>query len=110
MVTSEAGSERTTSSGQAGGQDGRALTLDLRLERDAEADLHVGGTQFDLTALGDDLHTGERLDRRAGRGDARDGLQLGEQLLRRSLQLHDEPLLNNEIGKKSSGVLMCAAA
>ena len=47
--------------------------------------------------LGDDLDTGEGLDGRAGGCDARDGLQLREQLVRRSLELHDEYLSEEEV-------------
>ena len=80
IETSEAGSARTTSSVRRAGTTHGALALDLRLERDAQADLHVGGAQLDAAALRDDLHAAQRLDGRARGGDTGDGLQLREQL------------------------------
>ena len=74
-------------------QDDGALALDLRRERDAQADLHVGCAQLDAGAAGEDLDAGQRLDRAACGGDAADGLELGEQLVARGGQLHDENLI-----------------
>ena len=65
-------------------------------ERDAQADLHVGGAQLDAAGAGEDLDAGQRLDRAARRGDAADGLELGEQLVARGGQLHDENLVLRE--------------
>ena len=73
-------------------QHDRPGALDLAVQRDAQADLHVGGAEFDAAvavAAGRDLHAGQRLHRAARGGHARDGLQLGEQLARRRRQLHD---------------------
>ena len=39
-----------------------ALADDLALERDAQADLHVGRAQLDAGVAGEDLDAGERLD------------------------------------------------
>ncbi len=94
--------------GQAGGEDGGAGALDLGLEGNAEPDLHVGRAQLDLAVLGHDLDAGERLDGAAGGGDARDGLQLSEQLVCRSLQLHDGYL--REMEGVIGAVDVCTAA
>ena len=59
---------------QTGREHDRALALDLGLERDAQADLHVGGTQLDAAPVGGELDAGEGLDGTAGGGDAGDGL------------------------------------
>ena len=67
---------------QAGGKDDRARCARPRVERDAEGDLHVGGAQLDVPSSARDLDAGERLDGTAGRRDARDDLQLVQQLLR----------------------------
>ena len=64
---------------QPGREDDGALAGDLGLERNAEADVHVGGTQLASVLLGGELDAGQRLDRAAGRGDSADGLQLCEQ-------------------------------
>ena len=56
-----------------------ALADDLAVERDAQADLHVGRAELDAVGGREDLHAGERLDGAAGRGGAGDGLQLREQ-------------------------------
>ena len=53
------------------GRTTRALALDLRLERDAQADLHVRGAQLDGAVLGGQLDAGERLDGRAWKRRAR---------------------------------------
>ena len=76
---------------QARGEDDGARALDGGLERDAQADLHVGGAQLH-GVVGGDLHAGERLHGAARRRHARDDLELGEQLLRRRRQLHDDHL------------------
>ena len=83
--------------GQSRGDHGGAGALDLRLERDAQTDLHVRGAQLDATVLGDQLHTREGLDGRAGGSDTRDGLELREQLGRGSLELHDGHLSEEEV-------------
>ena len=77
---------------QAGGKDDGAGRGDLGGQRDAQADLHVGGPQLDAAVGGDDLHPGEGLDRATRRGDPRNRLQLGKQFGGRGGQLHDEYL------------------
>ena len=51
------------------------------VERHAQAHLHVRGAELDLAVGDDDLDAGQGLDRAAGRCDARDGLQLVEQVV-----------------------------
>ena len=75
---------------QASRQDDRAFAGDLGLERDAEADVGVGGAELADGAGGGQLHPGKRLDRGAGRGDTSDGLQLREKRIAVERDLHDE--------------------
>ena len=80
-VSCSAGSERATSSSSRAGSTAAPGRVDLGLERDAQADLHVGGAQLGRgVAVGGDHHAGERLHGAARRGHARDGLQLRQQL------------------------------
>ena len=72
-----------------------AVADDLALERDAEADLHVGGAQLDGAALGGQLDAGERLDGAAGGGRAGHGLQLREQVGAGSRDLHVEVMIKS---------------
>ena len=74
------GSERDDVEQQARREHDRALARDVGLERDAQADLHVGGAQLDAGRRGGELDAGQGLDGAARRGDAGGGLQLGEQL------------------------------
>jgi hypothetical protein len=60
----------------------------LAVERDAQPDLHVGCPQLDGGAGGEQLDAGERLDGATGRGGPRHGLELGEQRLALSRNLH----------------------
>ena len=62
-----------------GRQDGHAVGLHGRLERDAEADLEIGGAELDGAVGRVDLGSGEGLDRRVGRGDAGHGLKLRQE-------------------------------
>ena len=80
---------------QTGRQHRHALALDLGVERDAEADLHVGGTELGATVLRQELDTRERLHRTAGGGDAGDRAELREQgcARRRQLQLVTSDLI-----------------
>ena len=73
---------------QARRQDDGALADDLALERDAQADLHVGGAQLDAAARRLELHAGQRLHGAAGGGRAGDGLQLGEERVAPGGELH----------------------
>ena len=51
---------------QAGRQDDGAVPTDLRgRDRDAQADLHVGGTQLGAALRGLQLNAGQRLDGRS---------------------------------------------
>ena len=65
-----------------------ALAHDLAGERDAQADLHVGGPQLDAVRAGDDLDAGEGLHGAPRRRGAGHGLELGEQRLALSGNLH----------------------
>ena len=92
-------------------QDDGALADDLALERDAQADLHVGGAQLDRAALGEELDAGERLDGAAGGGGAGDGLQLGEERVAPGRELHAAACLSTSRSmmkeiQSSSGLLM----
>ena len=89
-VAAPLGSARATSSSRRAGRTADALALDLGLERDAEADLHVGGTQLGATVLRQELDTRERLHRTAGGGDAGDRAELREQVCARRRQLHGD--------------------
>ena len=79
-VASLPGSERATSSMQAGRQHDGALALDLGLQRDAQPHLHVGGAQLGAGGEGTELDPGEGLHGAARRGDARDDPELREQI------------------------------
>ena len=83
---------------QPGGQDDGALADDLALERDAQADLHVGGAQLDRAAGGEHLDAGQRLDGAAGGRRARDRLQLAEQRVAPGRDLHSAAASRVEIG------------
>jgi hypothetical protein len=73
---------------QARRQHDRAVADHLAVERDAQADLHVGGAQFDRAVARLDVHAGQRLHGAAGGGGAGDGLQLREQLVALGRDLH----------------------
>ena len=79
-------------------QDDRALADDLAVEGDAQADLHVGGPELDAVLGGEQLHAGERLDRAAGGRRAGDGLQLSEERVAPSGDLHAAAASRVEIG------------
>ena len=64
---------------QTGREDDGALASHLGLERNAQADVHIGRAQLAAVLLGGELDAGQRLDRTAGRGHPADGLQLCEQ-------------------------------
>ena len=83
---------------QARRQDDRALTDDLALERDAQADLHVGGAELDRAAGGEHLHSGQRLDGAARGCRARNRLQLAEERVAPGRDLHSAAASRVEIG------------
>jgi hypothetical protein len=78
---------------EAGRQDDRALALDGGLQRDAQADLHVGGAQFGAATGSAELDAGERLHGAARRGDAGHDAKLSKQVRARGRELHDEDRL-----------------
>ena len=73
---------------QARRQHDGAVADDLALERDAQADLHVGGAQLDRAALRLEVHAGQRLHGAAGGGRPGHGLQLREQGVALGRDLH----------------------
>ena len=87
-VSSSAGQRADDVDQQPRRQDDGALAHDLALERHAQADLHVGRPQLDRTVLGLQLDAGERLDGAARRRGTGDGLELGEQRVAASRELH----------------------
>ena len=74
-------------------QDYGALPDDLRLERNAQADVHVGRLEFTAASRGEELNSRQRLDRAARRGDSAHGLKLSKQSLALAGDLHDEYLI-----------------
>ena len=80
---------------QARRQDDGAVADDVALERDAEADLHVGRAQLDGAGLGGELDARERLDGAARGGGAGDGLELREQRGAGSRDLHVEEVIKS---------------
>ena len=94
---------------QPGRQDDDALAGDLRLERDPQADVHVGGAQLAAIRRRGELDAGQRLDRAAGRGDPADRLQLSEQDVSLEGDLHDEYLRRKvEVIGRIEAVEKCA--
>ena len=79
-------------------QDDGALADDLALERDAQADLHVGGAQLDPALGREHLDAGERLDGAAGGCRARDRLKLAEERVAPGRDLHAAAASRVEIG------------
>ena len=78
-MTSPSGSERATSTRSRPGQDDGAGALDLAVEGDVEAELHVGGAKPRL-AVGGEVDPGQRLQRGAGgdgAGDDQEGVEQG---------------------------------
>ena len=83
---------------EPGRQDHRALTDDLAVERDAQADLHVGRPQFDPVLGGEELDPGEGLDCAARGCRAGDCLQLSEKRVAPGGDLHAAVASRVEIG------------
>ena len=79
-------------------QDDGALADDLALERDAQADLHVGRAQLDPALGSQDLDAGQRLDRATGGRRARNRLQLAEERVAPGGDLHAAAASRVEIG------------
>ena len=73
-------------------QDDDALADDLGLERNAQADVHIGGAELAAPRRRRELDAGQRLDRAAGGGDSADRLELREQRVALERDLHDEYL------------------
>ena len=86
------GSERATSSSRRAGRTTVPSRSTVAAQRDAQADLHVGGAQLGAVGAGDDLDAGQRLDGAAGRCHAGDDAELREQIRRGRRELHDEHL------------------
>ena len=63
------------------GHDDGAVALDLRGERRAQRELHVGGGELEPVAVRAQEHAGENLNRASGRDDARNGCELGDELV-----------------------------
>ena len=61
--------------------DDGAVALDLRGERRPERELHVGRGELEPVARRAQEHAGENLDRAARRDDARNGCELGDELV-----------------------------
>jgi hypothetical protein len=64
-------------------QDRHPVGLHRRFKGNAEAHLEIGGAELDGALGRVDLGAGEGLDRRVGRGDPGDGLQLREESVSR---------------------------
>ena len=58
-----------------------AVTFDLRGERRAQRELHVGGGELEPVAVRPQQDAGEDLHRSAGRNDARNGRELRNELI-----------------------------
>ena len=65
------------------GNDDNAFARNLRVQRRAQRDLHVGRREMELTRLRAQLNPAEYEDGRAGRHTACDGCELGRQLVSR---------------------------
>ena len=79
-------------------QDDRALTDDVALQRDTQADLHVRGAQLDPALAREHLDSGERLHGAAGGRRARDRLELSEERVAPGRDLHAAAASRVEIG------------
>ena len=66
---------------QAAGNDDRAFAGDVRVERRAQRDLHVGGREMQLAAFRAELDPAQHEHGRAGRDAARDDGELGRELV-----------------------------
>ena len=97
-VTSSPGSARTTSTTRRAGRTTEPSRTTSPFERDAQADLHVGGAQFDPALRSEHLDSGERLHGAARGRSARDGLKLSEERVAPGRDLHAAAASRVEIG------------
>ena len=81
IVTSAAGRRRARSTRSFPGHDNRAVALDLRGERCAQRELHIRGGELEAVAVRAQQHAGENLYRPAGRDDARNRRERGNELI-----------------------------
>ena len=73
---------------QPTGDDNRALSVDIRVERRPKRELHVGGSEPKRAPFGLEEHTGEDLDRRSRRHRASNDAELLHELVARAGELH----------------------
>ena len=68
--------------------DNRTVTVDLRVERRSQRELHVGGGERDRAALGGEQDSGEHLHGASRRDGTRNEAELRHELVARNAELH----------------------